>query len=86
MFAGETLKVQLSLTCSTKRRVAFSGSMEVKKCSEQCSGAAVAMGRAAASEETRCEERMAGGLKVVQWPAQARGVCSDCYYYREKRV
>jgi hypothetical protein len=35
----------------------------LKKSSEQCSGAAVEMGRAAAaSEETICEERMAGGV------------------------
>ena len=60
MFAGETLKVQFSATDSAKRRVAFSGRMEAKKSFEQCSGAAVAMGTAAASEETRCEERMAG--------------------------
>ena len=52
MFAGETWKVQLSAMDSAKRRVAFSGRMEAKKSFEQCSGAAVAMGRAAASEET----------------------------------
>jgi hypothetical protein len=62
MFAGETLKVQFSATDSAKRRVAFSGRIDLKKSSEQCSGAAVAIGRAAASEETICEERMAGGV------------------------
>lgn len=59
MLLGETLKVQFSATDSAKRRVALLGRMDLKKSSEQCSGAAVATGRTAASEETRVEERMA---------------------------